>query len=63
MPNYKHKLMNPLEDADFVKGMTTGRFVNLQHKGLIAFLFYTGARISEALKMEREQFRREGSDL
>lgn len=58
MPNYKEKITSPLTEQEFLKGMSGGYFVKKpQHQGLVAFLHYTAVRISEALKMRREQFR------
>lgn len=58
LPNYKEKLTYPLSDEEFVKGMKKGKFVKRpEHQGFNAFLFYTAARLSEGLKMERRQFR------
>lgn len=58
MPNYKQKLINPLQDQQFLKGMKEGRFANpVKHRGLIAFIHYTALRICEALRLERKDFR------
>lgn len=58
MPNYKEKLVNPLTDYEFVKGMQTGRFVDpVKHRGLVALLHYSAVREMEALKSLRGQFR------
>lgn len=57
-PNYKVKITKPLSDEDFIEGMRAGKFVKRpHHPGLVAFLHYSAVRISEALKMTREQFR------
>jgi len=58
LPNYKEKITYPLSDSDFLKGMKKGKFCkHPQHEGFNAFLFYTAARCSEALKMRRKQFK------
>jgi hypothetical protein len=58
MPNYNEKLTNPLSDQDFLEGMKEGKFVKIpDHVGFIAFLHYSAVRVSEALKMTKEQFR------
>lgn len=59
MPNYKQKLTAPLEDQAFIEAMNTGHFIHKpEHQGYCAFLYYTGARCSEGLKMMAGQFRR-----
>lgn len=64
MPNYKQKLTNPLVETEFTEAMQTGHFVQTpQHQGLVAFVYYTGVRISEALAMTRSQFRITTTDL
>ena len=59
MPNYRQKLTNPLSDEEFVEGMEKGHFVKKpSHQGLVTFLHYSALRISEALNLRREQFRK-----
>ena len=58
IPNYKQKITSPLTDEEFIEGMSKGNFVRTpEHQGLCAFLFYTAARLSEGLKIRRQQFR------
>jgi len=58
MPNYKEKLTNPLTDQEFIEGMKRGNFVKMpEHQGLVTFLHYSAVRISEALNMQRKDFR------
>lgn len=45
-------------DEEFSLLMKAKPFVLEQHKALIAFLYLTGVRISEALAMTRKQFKR-----
>lgn len=55
---YKIKYTNPLTNEEFKEGMKHGHFVSSpKHQGLVVFLHYSAARISEALAMKREQFR------
>lgn len=58
MPNYtKHqKMLMPITENEFVKGMTEGKFVQEKHKGLTSLLYHTGVRLSEALRAYKEQF-------
>jgi len=55
---YKVQYTEPLTDQQFKEGMLKGHFVRSpKHQGLVVFLHYSAARISEALSMTREQFR------
>ena len=58
MPNYSKqgKIMIPLTPKQFIKGMSEGKFAREKHRGLAALLYYTGIRISEALRAHKEQF-------
>jgi len=58
MPNYSKsgKLLNPLTFEQFREGILNGKFVEEKHKALCVLLYYTGVRISEALRATREQF-------
>lgn len=58
MPNYskRGKILVPLSETEFVKGMTSDKFKEPKHKGLAALLYYTGVRITEALRSTREQY-------
>lgn len=57
-PHYrKHgKILTPLTDEDFIKGMKEGKFLKPKHQGYIALLHYTGIRKSEGLRAVKEQF-------
>jgi len=50
------KILEPITDEDFVKGMEEGRFVETKHRGFVALLYYTAVRKKEALRAKREQF-------
>ena len=50
------KIVTPLSDADFIKGMNVGYFVHPKHKGYCALLYYTGVRKTEGLRATKEQF-------
>jgi len=55
---YQIQYTEPLTDLQFKEGMKKGHFVSSpKHQGLVVFLHYSAARISEALSMKREQFR------
>ena len=58
MPNYSKqgKIMIPLTQEQFIKGMEEGKFAREKHRGLAALLYYTGIRISEGLRAKKEQF-------
>jgi len=58
MPNYSKsgKIMIPLTQELFIKGMSEGKFAREKHRGLAALLYYTGIRISEGLRAKKEQF-------
>jgi len=58
MPNYSKsgKIMIPLTQEQFIKGMSEGKFAREKHRGLAALLYYTGIRISEGLRAKKEQF-------
>jgi len=58
MPNYSRqgKIMAPLSEAQFIQGMNDGHFTRQDHKAFIALLYYTGIRVSEALRSIRSQF-------
>jgi integrase len=58
MPNYTKsgKILIPLSEETFIDGMTNGKFVTEKHKALCALLYYTGVRITEALRAKKEQF-------
>jgi integrase len=57
MGNYKEgKITAPLSDAEFRAGMDSGRFVKSRHKGMLAFLHYSGLRRSEIPRLRKEDF-------
>lgn len=58
MPFYrKHgKILTPITPKDFNTIMTTGHFCHLKHKGFIVLLYYSGVRVSEAIRSLKEQF-------
>ena len=58
MPNYSKqgKIMIPLTQEQFIKGMNEGKFAREKHRGLAALLYYTGIRVSEGLRAKKEQF-------
>jgi hypothetical protein len=59
MPNYKQKLTAPLTDQAFIEAMNKGKFTQTpEHQGYLTFLYYTGCRCSEGLKILANQFRR-----
>jgi len=58
MPNYTRqgKVLIPLSEQQFIEAMTEGRFTKLKHRALFVLLYYTGVRITEALRARKEQF-------
>jgi len=58
MPHYrKHgKVLHPIEDEEFIRGMETGHFCAPKHRGFCALLYYTAIRKGEALRAKRENF-------
>lgn len=53
----KHgKILTPLTDADFDKGMREGHFVQKDHKAFPPALYYSAVRKWEALRAVKEQF-------
>ena len=57
MPHYKKKITRPMSKAEFLEGMRTGHFAKEDHKGFLAFLYYTGCRSQEALNMRCKDVR------
>lgn len=59
MPNYRThgKILTPLSDEEWTEYMEKGQFVERNHKGFLALLFYTGVRQTEARRALKEQFR------
>jgi hypothetical protein len=58
MPWYRNegKILTPLTPEDFTKGMTEGTFIQPNHRGYCAFLFYSALRKTEALKLRKMDF-------
>lgn len=58
MPNYSKsgKILVPLTEEQFIQGMDEGRFCKDKHRGFAALLYYTGIRVSEALRSNKEQY-------
>lgn len=58
MPNYtkKGKLLTPITEEQFLRGMEEGHFCGEKHKAFAALLYHTGLRITEVLRATREQF-------
>lgn len=58
MPHYrKHgKIVRPINEEAFKKGMETGHFVRRKHKAFCVLLYYTAVRKMEALRSVKEQF-------
>ncbi len=58
MPNYSKagKILIPLTEGEFQEGMRSGHFCQDKHRGFAALLYYTGIRVSEALRAKRGQF-------
>jgi len=58
MPNYSKsgKILVPLTEQQFNEGMTEGHFCKDKHRGFAALLYYTGVRVTEALRSKKEQF-------
>jgi len=65
MPWYRRegKLLYPISDEDFAKGMLQGKFVERKHKGFGVLLWLTALRVSEGLNLRKEQFRQIGNIL
>jgi len=61
MPKYKYRREDYLSPAE-VRGMIE-RARTLRDKALVAFLYIFGTRITEALKLRRERFWKEGNYL
>ena len=50
------KILTPLTEDDFSDGMQNGKFVQDNHQGYCAFLYYSALRKTEALKMRKKDF-------
>jgi integrase len=58
MPWYRSegKILTPLTEEDFKKGIETGLFLEPKHKSFCVLLFYTALRKTEALKLRKKDF-------
>lgn len=58
MPNYTRngKILTPITEEEFKKGMDTGHFCQHWHRAFPVLLFYTGVRRWEAARALKEQF-------
>lgn len=57
MSKYKHgKQTDALSPEAFAEIMQKGPFVKPVHKAFLAVLYYTGARVSEILRLEKKDF-------
>lgn len=58
MPNYSKsgKILVPLTEQQFIEGMEKGKFCQDKHRGLASLFYYTGVRLSEALRSKKEQY-------
>ena len=58
MPNYTRqgKVLIPLSEQQFLEAMKEGKFAKTEHRAFFVLLYYTGVRVSEALRARREQF-------
>jgi len=65
MPNYTKsgKQLIPISFEQFKEAMLNGHFVREKHRGLVALLYYTAVRITEALRSLREQYQISGQAL
>jgi hypothetical protein len=64
MGKYKHgKQTTPINFEDFQQIMEREKFVKSSHKSLLAFLYWTGVRQSEALERIKEDFKKEDNFL
>lgn len=50
------KIETPLTDAEFLKGMKQGYFVEKKHRAYCVLLYYYGCRRGEGLRVKPEQF-------
>lgn len=58
MPHYRRYGKNqvPLSHAEFIEALEKGHFVRKAHKGLLALIYYTGIRRTEAIRSVKDQF-------
>lgn len=57
MPRYLHgKVTETMDFETFQQAMEKGEFKNHTHRSFLAFLYWTGVRISEALERVKEDF-------
>jgi integrase len=59
LPNYSRhgKLVIPISDEDFSRGMETGDFKKYLHRAFVVLIFFTAIRRGEALRVTPEQFK------
>jgi integrase len=50
------KLLTPIDDSVFIKGMSNGEFKKQRHRSFPVLLYYTAIRREEALRCRPEQF-------
>ncbi len=65
MPWYRNagKILTPLTDADFDKGMREGTFIKKEHKAFVTLLYYSAVRKREALRAQKGLHLRLEGDL
>jgi integrase len=58
MPNYTRegKILTPISDLEFSKGIREGHFTQAKHKAFTVLLFYSAVRKAEALRTRKENF-------
>jgi integrase len=58
MPWYRNegKILDPIQEADFKRGIETGLFLQPKHKAYCVFLYYSALRKTEALKLRKKDF-------
>lgn len=59
MPHYRKygKIVTPISEEEFKKGIVGGHFVKRKHKGYCVLLHYSAVRKMEALRVSEQQFR------
>ncbi len=64
LPKYKHgKQLETMSFKEWKEKMDKAKVFRRWYKGLLAFLFYTGVRVSEATDRVKEDFKIEGDIL
>lgn len=54
---YGEKIYTPLKETEFHEGLEHGKFTQKNHRGFAVLLFYSGVRVTEALRSKKEQFK------